>query len=140
MSAIELAPGADTNAFASMMATLVRQNLDDHPDRGWALKLARGRVSVEVLDLGMSITFVFDGERLVIHDGIRGIPDVRVRGSAELITISSNMESLPVLGLPDPRGETNRKLARALKDGELELIGALRNPFAFLAFGTILAV
>lgn len=140
MSAIELAPGADTNAFASMMATLVRQNLDDHPDRGWALKLARGRVSVEVLDLGMSITFVFDGERLVIHDGIRGIPDVRVRGSAELITISSNMESLPVLGLPDPRGETNRKLARALKDGELELIGVLRNPFAFLAFGTILAV
>lgn|SRR5690554_2756387 len=140
MSAIELAPGADTNAFASMMATLVRQNLDDHPDRAWALKLARGRVSVEVLDLGMSITFVFDGERLVIHDGIRGIPDVRVRGSAELITISSNMESLPVLGLPDPRGETNRKLARALKDGELELIGVLRNPFAFLAFGTILAV
>lgn len=140
MSAIELAPGADSNAFASMMATLVRQNLDDHPDRVWAIKLARGRVSVEVLDLGMSITFVFNGDRLVIHDGIHGIPDVRVRGSAELITISSSMESLPFLGLPDPRGETNRKLARALREGELEIIGALRNPLAFLAFGIILAV
>ena len=140
MSAIELAPGADSNAFASMMATLVRQNLDDHPDRGWALKLPRGRVSVEVLDLGMSITFVFDGERLVIHDGVKGIPDVRVRGTAELITISSNMESLPGIGLPDPRGETNKKLAKALRDGELELVGVLRNPLAFLCFGLILAV
>jgi hypothetical protein len=139
MSAVELAPEAEKNAFASMMATLIRQNLDDHPERASAFKTAKGRVSIEVADLGIEVTFVFDRQRVVIYDGVRGIPDVRLRAPAELVMATSNMES-GRFGLPDPRGEVNRKLASALREGELVLVGALRSPLLFASLGRLLAV
>lgn len=139
MSAVELAPGAEKNAFASMLATLVRQNLDDHPSRETAVKAAKGRASIEVSDLGIEVTFVFDRERVVVHDGVRGIPDVRLRAPAELVMATSNMEP-GRFGLPDPRGEVNRRLAKALRDRELTLVGALRSPLLFASLGRLLAV
>jgi hypothetical protein len=139
MSAVELAPEAEKNAFASMMATLIRQNLDDHPTRAAAIKSAKGRASVEVSDLGIEVTFVFDRDRVVIYDGVRGIPDVRLRAPAELVMATSNMEP-GRFGLPDPRGEVNRKLAKALAEGELMIVGALRSPVLFASLGRLLAV
>lgn len=139
MSAVELAPEAEKNAFAAMMATLIRQNLDDHPSRESAVKGAKGRASIEVSDLGIDITFVFDRERVVVYDGVRGIPDVRLRAPAELVMATSNMES-GRFGLPDPRGEVNQRLAKALRSGELVLVGALRSPLLFAALGRLLAV
>ncbi|NLY93468.1 MAG: SCP2 sterol-binding domain-containing protein [Myxococcales bacterium] len=139
MSAVELAPGAEKNAFASMMATLIRQNLDDHPSRDKAIKAAKGRASIEVTDLGIDVTFVFDRERVVVYDGVRGIPDVRLRAPAEVVMATSNMEPGP-FGLPDPRGETNRKVWEALREGRLEIVGALRSPLLFAALGRLLAV
>lgn len=139
MSAVELAPGADENAFAAMLAKLIRQNLDDHPSREQAVKLAKGRASIEVSDLGIEVTLVFDRQRVEIYDGVRGIPDVRLRAPAELVMATSNMES-GRFGLPDPRGEVNQRLAKALREGELRLVGALRSPLLFASLGRLLAV
>ena len=83
--AIELAPGAEDHGFAPMLATLLRQNLDDHADkRATALRM-RGRVAMVITDLGMSVTLEFVPYAVRVHAGIVGIPDVTVRAPSEYI-------------------------------------------------------
>lgn len=122
MASIELAPGAGDNGLAVMMATMMSQNLEDHPDRQPAFDRLVGRVAIVAEDADVALTMEFSGGRAVVHDGIVGIPDVTVRGSAELIADLSRMETGP-LGLPDPRGEVNRAMATALRERRLRVYG-----------------
>ena len=124
--AIELAPGAEDHGFAPMLATLLRQNLDDHEDkRATAMKM-RGRVAMVITDLNMSVTLEFVPFAIRVHAGIVGIPDVTVRAPSEWIMKMSMLE-LGRFGLPDPRGEVARELAEAEREGVVKYYGMLTN-------------
>ena len=68
-------------------------------------------------------TFTF----LTADDGIVGIPDITVRADSEDILNLSLMELTPRMRVPDPRGETNRKVLRATREGRIHTYGALTN-------------
>lgn len=139
MAAIELAPGAAENGLAIMMATMMSQNLADHPDRHEAFGRLVGRVAIIAEDADVALTMEFTGGRAIVHDGIVGIPDVTVRGSAELIADLSRMET-GRFGLPDPRGEVNRAMWAALRERRLRVYG-LPIGFPLLArLGAVLAI
>src|SRR4029079_12021958 len=91
---ISLAPGAENNAFATMLCDLVKQNLESKPHKKKDFdKLARGRgvtIALVADDADVALTLEFKGGRLVLHDGIKGVPDVAVRGSADAIMALSN--------------------------------------------------
>ena len=71
---IVLAPDAERNGLATMLASLVRQNLDDRPDKRPSFARLRGRVTIVAEDIGVTLTLSFEGGRLVVHDGFAGIP------------------------------------------------------------------
>jgi hypothetical protein len=128
--AIELAPGAENNGLAGMLADLVRQNLDAKPHKRADL-LAIGAASVSLVadDADVALTLEFDRGRLTIHDGIRAIPDVTIRASSETILAMSNMPLTRRLGLPIPgRADEEgkqlvRSVFRALRTGDLKIYG-----------------
>ncbi|MGE0791392.1 MAG: hypothetical protein AB7S26_37300 [Sandaracinaceae bacterium] len=136
---IELAPGAEDNGLASMMATMMSQNLADHPERGKAFERLDGRVAIVAEDADVALTMRFMRGRAVLYDGIVGIPDVTVRGSAEVIGNLSLMES-GRFGLPDPKGEVNRAMVRALRSGELRIYGLPAGLPLFVGLGAVLAI
>ncbi len=138
MAAIELAPGADDNGLALMLATLARQNLDDHPERERAMRRLRGRVAIIAEDADVALTLQFARGRLVLHHGIVGIPDLTIRGGFEQIGDMSRMES--VGPLPDPRGPVNRAMWAAIRDGRLKIWGLPRALGLLLGMGELLAV
>ena len=138
MAAIELAPGAEDNGLASMLATLARQNLDDHPEREAGIKRLRGRVAIVAEDADVALTLELDRGRVVLHDGIVGIPDLTIRGGFEQIGDMSRMESLGKL--PDPRGEVNRAMWAALRTGKLKVWGLPRALPLLLGMGELLSV
>ena len=132
---ISLAPGAESNAFASMLADLVRQNLESKPHKAKDFHaLARGRgvtVALVADDAEVALTLEFRNGRLVLHDGIRGVPDVAVRGTADQIMAMSNVPLTRPLALPIP---TDRpaldvlvEMVRATRSGELKVLGMLGN-------------
>jgi hypothetical protein len=133
--AIELAPGAEGNGLAGMLADLVRQNLDAKPHKKADL-LAIGAASVALVadDADVALTLVFDRGRLTIHDGILAVPDVTIRASSEIILAMSNMPLTRRLGLPIPaRGDEEGKqlvlsVLRALRSGSLKIYGGLLRP------------
>ena len=139
MAAVELAPGASDNGLAVMMATLLSQNLEDHPERGAIFERLTGRVAIIAEDADVALTMRFGARRAVVYDGIVGIPDLTVRGSAEAIADLSRMET-GRFGLPDPDGEVNRAMARALREGSLRVYGLPAGLPLLVRLGALLAL
>ncbi|MCA9586478.1 MAG: hypothetical protein KC657_14070 [Myxococcales bacterium] len=128
---IELAPGADDNAFASMLADLLRQNLEAKPHKNKDFRELAGNFAIVADDADIALTLAFDHGKLVIHNGIRGVPDVAVRGSSDAIMALSNVPLTRPLALPVPTdraaAEVLRQLIRATRSGELRIHGMLGN-------------
>ena len=118
MHSIELAPGAEDNGLATMLADLVRQNLEAKPHKGGDFDAIHGSVAIVADDAEVALTMRFDGGRLVIHDGIVGIPDVTIRGSSDTILALSNMPLLTrlALPLPDPRKKDEMAVVKSVVD------------------------
>lgn len=139
MAAVELAPGASENGLAIMMATMMSQNLEDHPERLTVFEKLGGRVAIVAEDAEVALTMAFGDRRAVVYDGIVGIPDVTVRGTAELIADLSRMET-GRFGLPDPKGDVNRAMAQALRDGTLKIYGLPAGLPLLARLGAVLAI
>jgi hypothetical protein len=127
---VQLAPGAEENGLATMLADLVRQNLEAKPRKKADFRALDGRVCIVAEDADVALTMCFErGGRLTIHDGVVGIPDVTIRGSSEVILALSNMPLATPLGLPipDPRDReavsTVRTVMGAMRDGKLVVYG-----------------
>ena len=132
---ITLAPGAENNAFATMLCDLVKQNLESKPHKKKDFaKLARGRgvtIALVADDADVALTLEFKNGRLVLHDGIKGVPDVAVRGSADAIMALSNVPLTRPLALPIPTDRSSLDvlvaMVRATATGELKVLGMFGN-------------
>ena len=127
---VELAPGAEDNGLAMMLADLVRQNLEAKPHKQGDFAALRGSVSIVADDIDVALTMRFDlGGKLRIYDGIVGIPDVTIRGPSDAVLALSNMPLATRLGLPipnprDPEAmKTVRLVMAAMREGKLHVYG-----------------
>jgi hypothetical protein len=127
---VELAPGAEDNGLATMLADLVRQNLQAKPQKNEAFVALGGSVSIVADDVDVALTLRFErGGKLRIHDGVVGIPDVTIRGPSDAILALSNMPLATRLGLPIPRlGDREaaaavRTVMGAMRAGKLHVYG-----------------
>lgn len=128
---IKLAPGAEANAFATMLADLVRQNLDSKPHKKKDFDALDGTVALVADDAEVALTLEFRKGSLVLHDGIKGVPDVAVRGSSDAIMALSNVPLTRPLSLPIPTDRPSldvlRSMVRQARTGELRIFGMLGN-------------
>lgn len=128
---ISLAPGAENNAFAAMLADLVRQNLESKPHKRKDFERLSGTVALVADDADVALTLEFNGGELVLHDGIKGVPDVTVRGTSDAIMALSNVPLTKPLALPLPTDRASfdvlRDMVRATRTGDLRVYGMLRH-------------
>jgi hypothetical protein len=126
---IELAPGAEDNGLALMLADLVRQNLDAKPRKKGDFEAIGGTVSIVADDADVALTLRFDHGHLTIHDGIVGIPDLTIRGPSDTILALSNLPLTTRLGLPLPSPgdreamKTVRSVFEAMRGGRFHVYG-----------------
>ncbi len=128
---IKLAPGAEANAFATMLADLVRQNLDSKPHKKKDFDALDETLALVADDAEVALTLEFRKGSLVLHDGIKGVPDVAVRGSSDAIMALSNVPLTRPLSLPIPTDRPSldvlRSMVRQARTGELRIFGMLGN-------------
>jgi hypothetical protein len=130
--------GAEDNGLANMLSTMLRQNVEDHPERVATARGMRGRMAIFAEDAEVAISIDFEGERVLFRDGIVGVPNLTIRGGFEQIGDLSRMEQ--VGPLPDPRGPVNRALFAAMREGKLRVHGLPRALPLLLAFGDVMHV
>ena len=146
MVSIDLAPGAEDNGLASMLADLVRQNLEAKPHKVGDFEALDGTIAIVADDADVCLTLRFERGRLTIHDGIVGIPDVAIRGGSETIMALSNMPLTRPLGLPlpDPRDKDQVALSRsvmaAMRSGEFKMHGALLHPGLVMRLTRVMSI
>ncbi len=138
---IELAPDAVGHPFAEMMATLLRQNLDDHPAKQIVACKLRGTIAIVVSDLDTGVSLVCDRGRITFHPGILGVPDATIRAPSELITKMSLVElTRGPLRIPDPRGSVARELREAEKRGEIRTYASPLATLTLLRLTEVLSI
>jgi hypothetical protein len=143
---IDLAPGAESNAMAGMIADLLRQNLEQKPHKAADLCALAGSVAIVAEDAEVALTMHFDGGRLTIHDGIVGIPDVTIRGDSEAVLAMSNLPIHPVLHAPfaSPRDAEGWPVLRAMVSSlfrrKLRIDGAVLHLLLLLRLARVMSV
>jgi len=138
---IELAPGADENGFAVMLADLVRQNAEASPAKARDLAALRGTVAIAAEDAGVALTLRFHGDRVTVHDGIDGVPDLAIRGDADDILALSNLPPLTPRTLQSAEArKLMRSVGTALARGRLRLLGAFAHLPILLRLSRVLSV
>ncbi|MGO8992671.1 MAG: hypothetical protein ACLQVI_05040 [Polyangiaceae bacterium] len=146
MVSIDLAPGAEDNGLASMLADLVRQNLEAKPHKIPDFDALDGTIAIVAEDADVCLTLRFQRGRLTIHDGIVGVPDLAIRGTSDMIMAMSNMPLTRPLGLPipDPRDKEQVALSQsvmtAMRAGELKMYGALLHPGLVMRLTRVMSV
>jgi hypothetical protein len=113
---VDLAPGAEQDPLAQMLAELVRDSVRDERSRREFDRL-RASIGVVADDSGSALTLRFDFGRLTVHEGLVGIPTVTIRG------MTSDIEALADLPLG---GSLPGLLGRDGRRALLEVVGALR--------------
>ena len=79
---VRLAAGVEASGLASMLASLLVDNLRDFPTRALAARLARGDVVLLASDRDMAVTLSFRSDEIVIDEG--ALPGVATLAGAWL--------------------------------------------------------
>jgi hypothetical protein len=144
---VQLAPGAEENGLAIMLADLVRQNLEAKPHKKNDFATLGGSVSIVADDADVALTLRFErGGKLTIHDGIVGIPDVTIRGPSDGILALSNMPLFTRFGLPIPNPndrqavKTVRELFGLMRDGKLHVYGMVFHPALVMKLTRVMSI
>lgn len=141
---VELGKGAEENGFANMLLAMLSQNFEAKPHKLADLRAMHGTVALVADDAGVAVTLRFMRGVVVIESGVRGVPDVCVRGTTDAVMSMSNMPLTFGLPFPDPRDKEAKaayeSINLALKKGEIHIFGMLRHFFFMQRFTRIMSV
>lgn len=121
MTAISVDEAAGQTGLGSMLADLLRQNLEHYPERHAQLARMRGVVDIVASDATTTarIEFLEGGLRVCTDGG--GRPDLRiVTDSVGLLELTAARLRA---GLPDPAHASGRRVLRQVLHGRLKIRG-----------------
>ena len=125
---IQLGPGTESNGLASMLAELLRQNLDAKPHKLPDFYALRGDFAIVAEDADVALTMRFAFGHLCILDGIVGVPSVTLRATSDVVMALSNMP-VGTLGLPIPENDEQREVLKqvvsAFRAKSFQIFGGL---------------
>lgn len=122
MAEVVLAEGDGASGLASMMGTLLAQNVERVPQRFEDFRRVESDVLIDVRDLGEAITLSFTGDRCTIHNGRTGSPRVSISTDSDTLMRLSMLHIGP-LGLPNYFDEPGRNVLHAMRTGKLRIRG-----------------
>ncbi len=133
---VDLAPGAEHEPLALTLAKAVGEAVRA-PSRRKNFEQLRGTVGLVIDDSASALTLRYDFGRLVIHEGLVGVPTVTVRGTRDSIQA---LTRLPLarggvlwVGGRDARAAL-RRLASAWAGRRLKIYGLVSHPRFVLRF------
>lgn len=122
MPEVVLASGDEASGLATMLGTLLAQNVERHPEKYRDFRSVNASVVFDVTDLGSAVTLSFDGETCTVLEGAVGSPRLWLRtDSATLMGLSQ--VRIGALGLPNYVDPAGRAVLQAMATGRLRIRG-----------------
>jgi hypothetical protein len=135
---ITLAAGSEKVGLAVMLSDLIRQNLEQNPEKLRDFLGLDAAIAIRVPDAGVAITLAFKRGALVIHGGVHGAPRIHITTTAETLLSLAMLKiagGLPNLFSPEGYG-----LVKSLLKGELSIRGIFRGPIQLVRFTRLMSV
>jgi hypothetical protein len=135
---VTLAPGTEDAGLAMMLAGLIRQNLEQNPDRKADFDRLDLCISIEAVDAEVVVTLEFGRGTLVVYAGTWGSPSVRLSADSQTVIELSTLRI--IWGIPNLLDPVGRRLAAKLLSGKVRITGILRHASGLLRLTRLLSV
>ena len=123
---ITLDDGAKEVGLAEMLFNLLRQNLEQNPQKLSSFEALHSNVVIEARDIDITISLALRNGELTIYNGIVGKPDLTIIADHDAILDLSLINIF--LGLPNYFDKVGRGILRRLLLGNLKIKGLLKHP------------
>jgi hypothetical protein len=118
---IQLDAPAQEGGLGPMLAELIRQNIEQRPERRAVFDRLRGSVALRSTDAEATVTMSFAEDGLTVWDGVKGTPDLTI--TADSLTLLELTGARLKLGLPDLTHASGRAVLAKLVAGKLKIKG-----------------
>ena len=130
--------GARDAGLAEIMFNLIRQNLEQKPQRLSSFKALNSNVVIVARDIDITVTLAFKKVDLTIYNGIVGKPDLKIIADHDAILDLSLIKIS--IGLPNYFDRTGRDILRKLIFGNVKIEGMLKHPLQLIHLTKIFSV
>ena len=135
---IILDDGAKDVGLAEMLFNLLRQNLEQKPEKVSSFKALDSNVVMVARDIDITLTLAFKRGELKIYDGVVGKPDLKIIADHDAILELSLINIC--MGLPNYFNKTGRNVFKKVLLGNLKIEGLLRHPLQLTHLTKIFSV
>ena len=135
---IILDEGAKDVGLAEMLFDLLRQNLEQKPQKLSSFEALDSNVVMVARDIDITITLAFKRGKLKIYDGAVGNPDLKIIADHDAILELSLINIR--MGLPNYFDKTGRNVFKKVLLGDLKIKGLLRHPLQLTHLTKIFSV
>jgi len=133
-----VAPSAQENGLALMLAELIRENVASRPGKRRDLEALDARVGIVARDAGVSLTLDFRRGVVVVHDGLLPRRTLTITTSAEKVTSLSLIDIQ--YGLPIFHDQTGQAVVRDLLGGATTIEGLFLHPLSLVRLTRLMSI
>jgi len=123
---IILDDGAKDVGLAEMLFNLLRQNLEQNPQKRSSFEALNSNVVIVARDIDITVTLAFRKGELTIYNGIVGKTDLMIIADHDAILDLSLINIF--MGLPNYFDKVGRSILKKLLLGNLRIEGLLKHP------------
>jgi len=135
---IILDEGAKDVGLAEMLFNLLRQNLEQNPQKMSSFEALGSNVVMVARDIDITITLIFKRGELKIYDGAVGDVDLKIIADHDAILDLSLINIF--MGLPNYFDKIGRTILKKVLLGDLKIKGLLRHPIQLTHLTKIFSV
>jgi hypothetical protein len=123
MANVKVLKDAEEIGLAVMLADLIRQNIEDKPEKAREFSKIKGRVLIEARDVEITVGLKFESGKLTVSKDLKEKPHIRIITDSGSILDLSQVKMK--FGLPFVFDETGLKVMKKLATRELVIKGML---------------
>jgi hypothetical protein len=138
MPEIIILPEARELGLPVMLADLIRQNIEERPDKIKPFESLEAKVLIEIPDIQISAGLKFHLGKLTVSRGLSGKPDLHILTDSATILDLSLLKIR--LGLPYFFDKNGFKIFKKILNREIVINGLLKNFFALINLTKVISV
>ncbi|MBU1171448.1 MAG: SCP2 sterol-binding domain-containing protein [Proteobacteria bacterium] len=138
MPQIELSPDVEDGGMASMIADIIKGNLQEKPKRKNDFIALNGNIYMNAEDAEVDMTLVFNKGSLMVHNGKVGNPQICIATDSGTLLDLANINVK--FGLPYYFDSIGWGVITKLLTGKLKIKGLVTHPIKLTRFTKLMSV
>ncbi|MBC8457649.1 MAG: SCP2 sterol-binding domain-containing protein [Deltaproteobacteria bacterium] len=124
--------------FSSILADLLKTNVEQKPNKMRTFNNLRGVVTIEVTDIEATVYLIFSGGKVEIEKGVEEKPHIIIRADSEKV-MGLNFINIK-WGLPYYFDKAGRTVIKHLLSGQIKIKGMLLHPIILTRLTKVMSV